>query len=496
MNEMTPPQDMAVDNLDSPEDPSPEVPASCSGSCPCQAPAELVAGSVAAELEPMVDVVGCRSRRSGPVDFFQADGMDLAVGDKVMVETEAGAVLAEVLMTRRMVPSRVPVGEFGPLVPVLGKATQADIVKAGENEKLAAEAKTHCQECIRSRKLDMKLVDVEVAHDRSKMAFYFTAPARIDFRELVKDLVRKYRTRIELRQIGVRHETQMVGAIGNCGMVCCCRRYLRKFAPVAIKMAKEQNVFLNPAKISGICGRLLCCLAYEQENYDEFYRRCPKLGKKYQTTRGVVRVLRASMFRESVNVLTEMNEELEFTLEEWQTLEPTRPEGGVPPSAQQVPPQSARPERERGQGRERAPRPQRPERDGDAAPSEEAQEQRSSQPDPRNGRAAPRPQNRHEQRPPRQREERVDRTAPDRSSPDQPSPPRPQGDGTNRNRPQPDRRQTAPAKPAVRPQEANAPGGNGDDDTGDGSIFGLTPRRRSEERPGANSGGSGKGDTE
>ena len=127
------------------------------------------------------------------------------------------------------------------------------------------------QDCVNRRHLDMKLVDVEVFLDRSKFIFYFTAPARIDFRELVKDLVHEYRVRIELRQIGVRHETQMVGAVGNCGMVCCCRRYLRQFAPVTIRMAKEQNLFLNPTKVSGICGRLLCCLAYEQESYDAFH---------------------------------------------------------------------------------------------------------------------------------------------------------------------------------------------------------------------------------
>ena len=485
MNDVTRSQDTAVDSPDSSKDLPQEAPASCTGSCPCQAPDESFAGATGVELEPMVDVVGCRSRRSGPVDFFQTGGMELAVGDRVMVETEAGAVLAEVLMTRRMVPSRVPVGEFGPLAPVLGKASQADIVKSGENEKLAVEAKTHCQECIRTRKLDMKLVDVEVAHDRSKMAFYFTAPARIDFRELVKDLVRKYRTRIELRQIGVRHETQMVGAIGNCGMVCCCRRYLRKFAPVAIKMAKEQNVFLNPAKISGICGRLLCCLAYEQENYDEFYRRCPKLGKKYQTTRGVLRVLRASMFRESVNVLTETNEELEFTLEEWQALEPTRPEGGVPQQLQQ-PQQQSRPERDRGQSRDRPPRPQRPERENDV-PSEEGQEQKSAS-DGRSSRGGPRPQNRQESRPPRQREERADR-APDRKSSDkavadQPAVPRVH-DAATAPRPQAERKQAAPATPAARRDDA-APGGK-DQNAGDGSIFGLAPRRRGEERSEAKS---------
>jgi cell fate regulator YaaT (PSP1 superfamily) len=166
----------------------------------------------------------------------------------------------------------------------------------------------------------MKLVDVEVFHDRSKIIFYFTAPGRIDFRDLVKDLVKNYHTRIELRQIGVRHETQMLGAIGNCGQICCCRRFMRKFAPVTIKMAKEQNLFLNPAKISGMCGRLLCCLNFEQGNYDEFQRKCPKIGKRLNTTLGTVKILRTNLFRETVSLLTENGEEKELTLSEWQEV--------------------------------------------------------------------------------------------------------------------------------------------------------------------------------
>lgn len=212
------------------------------------------------------------------------------------------------------------------LPAIIRGTTAEDMSQLQGNKGLSLEAAAFCRRCIRNRHLDMKLVDVEVFFDRSKFIFYFTAPARIDFRELVKDLVHQYRTRIELRQIGVRHETQMIGAVGNCGMVCCCRRYLRKFAPVTIRMAKEQNLFLNPAKISGICGRLLCCLSYEQENYDQFHRSCPRLGKKYQTKKGAMKVLRANMFRNSVSVLTETNEELELTLEEWQALESYRPD--------------------------------------------------------------------------------------------------------------------------------------------------------------------------
>ncbi len=226
---------------------------------------------------------------------------------------------------------------FDDLRPILRIATEYDLEHAMSNELLSREASTYCKECIKMRELDMKLVDVEVFFDLSKFIFYFTAPSRIDFRELVKDLVKHYRTRIELRQIGVRHETQMIGAVGNCGMVCCCRRFLRKFAPVTIKMAKEQNLFLNPAKISGICGRLLCCLSYEQENYEEFHRRCPRLGKKYMTSKGPIKVMRANMFRNSLIAYSETGEELEIPLEEWHDMEVRRPD-----SVQQAPKASRR----------------------------------------------------------------------------------------------------------------------------------------------------------
>lgn len=225
-------------------------------------------------------------------------------------------------------------------LPAARPATPEELATGQENEKLSAEARAHCRRCIADRGLDMKLVDVETQFDRGKMIFYFTAPTRIDFRELVKDLVRQYRTRIELRQIGVRHETQMLGALGNCGMVCCCRRYLHKFAPVTIKMAKEQNLFLNPAKISGICGRLLCCLSYEQDNYDAFHRSCPKLGKRYQTDQGPMRVLRGNMFRNTVITLSDSGQEAEFSLEEWQALHPHRTETPLgQPGREQRPPQ-------------------------------------------------------------------------------------------------------------------------------------------------------------
>lgn len=278
----------------------------------------------------LMPIFGIKFRELGQTSYYSGPP-ELKRGDHVLIEADQGLTLAEVVSGPL---EGLPGMEEQDLPDILRQAGSTDLETGRENDALAREATAYCRQCIRDRRLDMKLVDVEVFFDRSKLIFYFTAPARIDFRDLVKDLVREYRARIELRQIGVRHETQMVGAVGNCGMVCCCRRYLRKFAPVTICMAKEQNLFLNPAKISGICGRLLCCLSYEQENYDHFHRHCPRLGKKYQTDRGGMKVLRANMFRNSLSVITENNEELELSLDEWQALAPHRPEpqqqGGQP----------------------------------------------------------------------------------------------------------------------------------------------------------------------
>jgi cell fate regulator YaaT (PSP1 superfamily) len=209
-------------------------------------------------------------------------------------------------------------------------ATEEDLIRDRENRELARNAFAYCRECITERGLDMKLVDVEVLFDGSKMVFYFTAPNRIDFRELVKDLVRSYRTRIELRQIGARHETQMLGGLGNCGQLVCCQRFLRQFAPSTIKMAKEQNLFLNPAKISGVCNRLLCCLSFEQPNYDEFLNQCPKVGKRFPTSLGAAKVIRANYFRRTVSVFMEPGGEREVDLEEWKRLVSPSKERGEP----------------------------------------------------------------------------------------------------------------------------------------------------------------------
>lgn len=266
-------------------------------------------------------VLGVKFRQHGQLYYFVEGEQEVAPGDKIVVETEQGQGIGVVALIDSEPPEELA-GEELKVVDRL--ATPDDLVKEAENDALSREAFSYCRKCIRERGLEMKLVDVEVYFDHSKVIFYFTAPTRIDFRELVKDLVKNYRTRIELRQIGVRHETQMIGALGNCGMVCCCRRYLRKFAPVTIKMAKEQNLFLNPNKISGMCGRLLCCLSYEQANYEAFNKQCPKIGKKFQTSIGPVKVLRANLFRQSLALMTEAGEEREVSLEEWQALEPHR----------------------------------------------------------------------------------------------------------------------------------------------------------------------------
>ena len=308
----------------------------------------------------MKQTIGIRFSRYGQVlaCLYDAEGdAPLTVGESAMVMTERGLNCGQVVWQRpwqeeleqalkaanaavQNMNGNTETEEGGEehaqtSMPAARRATEEEKLAAQDNALLSREAYQFCRRCIADRRLDMKLVDVEILFDRSKMVFFFTAPTRIDFRDLVKDLVRQYRTRIELRQIGVRHETQMLGALGNCGMVCCCRRYLHKFAPVTIKMAKEQNLFLNPAKISGICGRLLCCLSYEQENYDAFHRSCPRLGKRYQTTEGPMRVLRSNMFRNSVVVLPDGGQEMEMSLEDWQALKPSRSEGPSSPAGKE-----------------------------------------------------------------------------------------------------------------------------------------------------------------
>lgn len=265
----------------------------------------------------MAQYVGVSFRRQGQIYFFLATPFVLSMHDMVLVKTEEGIGFGQIVAQRDDLPEGV---DPESVKPIYRPATAEDLEIGSENQELARQARKFCQQCVSRMNLDMKLVEVEIYFDKSKMIFYFTAPGRVDFRELVKELVRNYRTRIELRQIGVRHETQMIGALGNCGQMCCCRRYLRRFEPVTIKMAKDQNLFLNPAKISGVCGRLLCCLAYEKDNYADFQSRAPKLGRRYMTTQGPMKTIRANMFRDSVSVITEAGEELDFSLADWAAM--------------------------------------------------------------------------------------------------------------------------------------------------------------------------------
>jgi cell fate regulator YaaT (PSP1 superfamily) len=262
--------------------------------------------------------LGVKFRLQGQIYYFSAqdEAAQARVKDWVLVTTDEGPGLAHVAVVQQEPPPGLPVEE---IKAVERLASAEDFQIHIQNEDLRKEALAYCRGKIRELGLDMKLVDVEVRFDQSKIIFYFTAPARIDFRELVKILVSKHRTRIELRQIGVRHEAQILGGIGNCGRICCCHLFMRKFEPVTIKMAKEQQLFLNPSKISGACGRLLCCLNFEREQYIDFQRRCPKIGKWYQTPKGEVKVLRANMFRDSL-IVDAGEGEREVTLAEWNDL--------------------------------------------------------------------------------------------------------------------------------------------------------------------------------
>ena len=287
----------------------------------------------------MSQILGVKFNDFGQIYYFSSGPFVVREGHSVLVKTEQGMGLGRVSVVQQDLPEDVSEDSVKTIYRLAG---EEDLTADAENRELARAAHKFCKNCIDQQKLEMKLVDVEVFFDRSKIIFYFTAPGRIDFRELVKDLVKEYRTRIELRQIGVRHETQMLGAIGNCGQICCCRRFMRKFMPVTIRMAKEQNLFLNPTKISGICGRLLCCLSFEQENYEQFHKKCPKIGKRYNTVHGSVRVTRTNFFSNSLTVSPEQGDEIEISLDEWPDVlrQPSVETGGTDRSRADLPNES------------------------------------------------------------------------------------------------------------------------------------------------------------
>ena len=258
----------------------------------------------------MIKVVGVRFRSAGKIYYFSPGNLNLNVGMHVIVETARGVEMGTVMLASKEVPENEVVL---PLKPVIRIATEADEKVVEKNHEKEKEAFKICLQKIAKHKLDMKLVEAEYTFDNNKLLFYFTADGRIDFRELVKDLAAVFRTRIELRQIGVRDETKIMGGIGICGRELCCHSYLSEFAPVSIKMAKEQNLSLNPTKISGVCGRLMCCLKNEEETYEYLNSRLPNVGD-YVTTDDGFRgeVASVSVLRQTVKVVVEVDDEKEI----------------------------------------------------------------------------------------------------------------------------------------------------------------------------------------
>lgn len=253
----------------------------------------------------MTKVIGVRFRRAGKVYFFDPAGMDIKTGDHVIVETARGIEFGHVVLGNREVEEKKVVQ---PLKPVIRMATQADEEIEKKNKEKEKEAFRICLEKIKKHDLQMKLIDAEYTFDNNKVLFYFTADGRIDFRELVKDLASVFKTRIELRQIGVRDETKIMGGVGICGRALCCHSYLSEFIPVSIKMAKEQNLSLNPTKISGVCGRLMCCLKNEEETYEELNSKLPNIGDYVTTDDGLKgEVHSVSVLRQLVKVIVMVN---------------------------------------------------------------------------------------------------------------------------------------------------------------------------------------------
>ncbi len=258
----------------------------------------------------MVKVIGVRFRTAGKIYFFDPGRFHIKKGNHVIVETARGIEYGTVVSDpKEMEEDKI----IQPLKPVLRIATPKDEEQEATNKEKEKEAFKICLEKIKKHGLDMKLIDAEYTFDNNKVLFYFTADGRIDFRELVKDLASVFKTRIELRQIGVRDETKIVGGIGICGRALCCHTYLSEFIPVSIKMAKEQNLSLNPTKISGVCGRLMCCLKNEEETYEELNRRLPNVGDYVTTDDGYKgEVHSVNVLRQLVKVIIVKDDEREI----------------------------------------------------------------------------------------------------------------------------------------------------------------------------------------
>ena len=258
----------------------------------------------------MTRVIGVRFRNVGKIYYFSPKNLEIKSGDHVIVETARGVEYGNVVLPPRDVEDEKVVQ---PLKEVIRIANAQDDKKEESNRKREKEAYQICLKKIKEHGLEMKLIDVEYTFDNNKVLFYFTADGRIDFRELVKDLAAIFKTRIELRQIGVRDETKILGGIGICGRALCCHTYLSEFAPVSVKMAKEQNLSLNPTKISGVCGRLMCCLKNEEETYEELNRKLPVVGDRVNTPEGLRgEVQSVNVLRQLVKVIVDVDDEKEI----------------------------------------------------------------------------------------------------------------------------------------------------------------------------------------
>lgn len=254
----------------------------------------------------MTEIIGVRFKELGKVYSFDPHGTPVQLGQKVIVETARGIELGEVALANKMVEDSEIVSPLKGLVRV---ATEEDLRRAEQHRQKEKEAFAICSECIEKHDIDMHLVDAEYTFDGAKLMFYFTSDGRVDFRELLKELARIFRTRIDLRQIGVRDEAKMLGGIGICGRPFCCSSFLEEFQPVSIKMAKEQGLSLNPTKISGACGRLMCCLKYEQAAYEDLLRSTPKAGAIVQTPDGRGRVTEVNLLTGDLKVHLDHAEE-------------------------------------------------------------------------------------------------------------------------------------------------------------------------------------------
>ena len=366
----------------------------------------------------MAMVIRVRFKRAAKLYDFDPNGLELHNGMSVVTETARGVELGECMSGVMDVPDERLVL---PLKPILRIATEQDLAMQKRNEQAEKEAFDIAIDRIAEHKLEMKLVDVEYAFDRSKIIFYFTANGRVDFRMLVKSLASIFKTRIELRQIGVRDEAKMLGGIGPCGRPICCRTFLSDFTPVSIKMAKEQNLSLNPTKISGLCDRLMCCLKYEQDHYEQTRKRMPRVGREIITPDGLGVINAINVLEETVRVRIAVGDS--FELREYKIDDCQRP----------------------GQD-ERKPRPE------EDATAEDAQQAAENAEDGAAETAEPNPLKKQEQRPPRgERPERAPR--PERS----PKPERGPRPERGERPPRPERGPRPPKKQTDRPQDKEAP---------------------------------------